>query len=475
MQKRTNATTNLHNMRGNNAKFAGELTTPESPKSWATCSRRGRSTSGRAPLYMGRWRLPAKAVEAARTSTNRDMGRDAHAAGCALACRSKAARSGRRGGARPLWQFGSDRLRSVESLRVQRGRLRGASSSSALTKTSMSVMSSQALVSVRLAMADPCADDLDHCAARDGTRAAREHPEGVGCEIVVPRHEAVDVLRRHSVIEALTPEGKEDGEPCHHPDAQSREVHPSHAASEPAGESDHVRLVRIQGEAIPHPPRDHVAEADEDEKDSHKAVFVHQVLVIFPPKQWHDLVVEGVKVGRQRTLHHKVADNVHAHEGEQRGQPSPPLQDRLVDCRGSIGGCLAVFALLSWAQDGSHFANSRNDPLCEDKGADGHARYDVPEQRFDRDTERQQQKAEHIDNEEGGGEAHNCPTLGQWAQWGDHVQERALEDAERQADQAKRDEYPSQPLAAQREDEQRWNDSTQADSYHCDVHAGKWG
>mmetsp|Transcript_82122 Transcript_82122/g.213977 ORF Transcript_82122/g.213977 Transcript_82122/m.213977 type:complete len:266 (+) Transcript_82122:93-890(+) len=249
----------------------------------------------------------------------------------------------------------------------------------------LSMVMRQTLVWPGLAVADPTTDDVDHRAPGDGPGAAGEHPEGVCGEIMLPGHAPVDVLRRHCIVEALTPEGQECRNPAHRGDSQRCEVHAQHAAEQTRQQSREVGGVALQVEAIPHTAADHVAKAYEDEKDHEVFARGHHV-VVHAAIQGRLLVVEGVEIRRQRPLHDEVADDVGKHERHHPRQPTLPIPNRVPHLhlsaarprrRGAVGliSVVAVAAAVC-----SQLPELRGDLACEDAQAHRHASDDVPEQ-----------------------------------------------------------------------------------------------
>mmetsp|Transcript_77112 Transcript_77112/g.249782 ORF Transcript_77112/g.249782 Transcript_77112/m.249782 type:complete len:279 (-) Transcript_77112:42-878(-) len=85
----------------------------------------------------------------------------------------------------------------------------------------------------------------------------------------------------------------------------------------------------------------------------------------------------------------------------------------------------------------------------EDGHADGQADQDVPKQSLDRHSKGDDAHTDHVDDREGGRKTHDRIGLRQGAEGSDDVQEGALKDSKRETDEAKRDEDPAQPRAAQ--------------------------
>mmetsp|Transcript_57196 Transcript_57196/g.165751 ORF Transcript_57196/g.165751 Transcript_57196/m.165751 type:complete len:252 (+) Transcript_57196:313-1068(+) len=247
------------------------------------------------------------------------------------------------------------------------------------------VVRREALVGVNLAMADPITNYIDHRAARNGARAAREHPERVGGEVVLPRHEAVDVFRCHGVVEALAPKREERGDPSDDADAHGGQVHPRDRAREANAQCRQVVPVAAELEAIAHTTGDHVAGTDKDEEDSEKLAFVHQVILALAAEERDLLIVESVEIRRERAFHDEVPDDVGHHERDQRGKPLLPLLARFPHRRrphALLRACLAVVA--AGAAGAARLADLRHNDRPEQHGADGQRQDNVPEQRLHR-------------------------------------------------------------------------------------------
>mmetsp|Transcript_133107 Transcript_133107/g.425659 ORF Transcript_133107/g.425659 Transcript_133107/m.425659 type:complete len:451 (+) Transcript_133107:416-1768(+) len=292
-------------------------------------------------------------------------------------------------------------------------------------------------------MADPIPQHVHHCAPGDGTGAACKHPEGVCGEVVLPGHESVDVLGGDGVVEALTREGEEGGGPGRDAHTNPGEEHAEDRHSDAGGQCDQVGCVGVQTEAVADTSAEHVPEAHEDEEDDEELARGHEGAIV-PAEQWRLSVVEGVEVGGQGALHHEVPHNVGEHEGDQLREPhraaleGVPDDGLLVDLR--RGRTVAFDAT----------TNELGHEACGEEGyADGQADHDVPKQSLDRHSKGDDAHTDHVDDREGGRKTHDRIGLRQGAEGSDDVQEGALKDSKRETDEAKRDEDPAQPRAAQ--------------------------
>mmetsp|Transcript_11880 Transcript_11880/g.31387 ORF Transcript_11880/g.31387 Transcript_11880/m.31387 type:complete len:372 (+) Transcript_11880:74-1189(+) len=308
-----------------------------------------------------------------------------------------------------------------------------------------------------MAAADSRPNDVDERSAGDRTGVAEEAPEGVGRQVVLRRHEAVDVLRREPVHQAVAPEGQEDRRERDRRDAEELAAEADEAADARGDQQPQIRGVGLQGrERRGYPPADRVAGDDEQGDQREEHVGVHERAVALGAQQRHLIGVVDVEVHRGHVLHHEVDDDLGDDEGHHLRQPPVALHRRAVQaCSPGLAGGLLVPA---------------GRELPEDQHAHWYAGHDVPVEVLHGHLERHAELAQDADHAKAQRGPHDGPGLRDLPERRDDAQEGALEDAQADAGEPVGQEDVPDPLAVEFEHEEGRDGGADEHDHHRDVH-----
>mmetsp|Transcript_81786 Transcript_81786/g.210652 ORF Transcript_81786/g.210652 Transcript_81786/m.210652 type:complete len:390 (-) Transcript_81786:256-1425(-) len=313
-----------------------------------------------------------------------------------------------------------------------------------------------ALEVVLVVTTDPVSDDVDQRPARDRARIAEEAPDGVCRQVVLLWDEAVDVLRRDTVHEAVAPEGHEDRDQSNHCNGEHLQAEPDDAADPCGSQEDHVHEVRLEGQRRRYSPTDSVTGEDEDGDQREEDVPVEERALAGGAQQRHHGGIVGVVVHRRHVLHHKVDNDLRHDIGQNCRQPRTAVHQRAAQACLHVAATTALLLVTGRVH-------------LEHEHAYRDAQRNVPVKVLHRHLVGHAELAQDADRAEAERGSHDGPSLRQFPERRDHAQESALEDTQTNAGEPVRDEDGPHPLAAIGEHEKGRNDGADEHQRHGDV------